>query len=71
MTGDDITRIHELEALMNQALTILVQVNDAIQAMKPARKTRKKMTTADMMKEYHLLRGTKAIPGRKHEKRNN
>ena len=59
MTTDDLHRIRELEALLAQALTILVQVNDAIQAMKPTRKTRKKMTTADMMKEYHLLRGTK------------
>lgn len=72
MTTDDLNRIHELEALLAQALTILVQVDDAVKAMKPARKTRKKMTTADMMTEYHRIRGTKPArktAGDRHEKR--
>ena len=59
MTTDDLHRIHELEALLAQALTILIQVDDAVKAMKPVRKTRK-LSQADMIKDYKAILNRKA-----------
>jgi len=57
MTTDDLHRIYELEALLAQALTILIQVDDAVKALKPAQKSRKKLSHDAMMKNYQAIVG--------------
>lgn len=46
--------IHELEALINQAMDILLQVDSAVKAMKPPSVPRKKMTKEQIVNSFRL-----------------
>jgi len=56
-TMTELRSIHELEALINQAMDILLQVDSAIKAMKPPSVPRKKMTKEQIVKSYRLACG--------------
>jgi hypothetical protein len=58
MRTEELNRIYQLEALLNQAMTILVQVDDAVKAMKPVRKVHRKKI--DAVKAFDALVRDKA-----------
>ena len=51
-TMNDLHRIHELEALIDQAVGILLQVDSAVKAMKPPSAPRKKMTREQIIGSF-------------------
>ncbi len=60
MTTDDLHRIHELEALLAQAVGILLQVDSAVKALKPPSVPRKKMTKEEVIAEFRKARANAA-----------
>jgi len=56
MTTDDLHRIHELEALLAQAVGILLQVDSAVKALKPPSVPRKKMTKEEIIQHFRAAR---------------
>jgi len=54
MTTEDIHKIYELEAMIDQALGLLLQVHKSVQAMKPETRQRYSSKVA-MINEFHQL----------------
>ena len=56
MNTADIHRIYELETLLQQAVSILLQVDTAIKAMKPATPKRRKLSKAEVLSSFDQAR---------------
>jgi hypothetical protein len=64
-TMHELRSIHELEALLSQAVGILLQVDSAIKALKPPSPKRKKLSKTEILTAFDVAR----INARKNTKR--